>query len=592
MAGWETFEDQFTAVALVATLPEGGSSAVLEKTGDAGLNAVIGTSSAAVRAACDGAAGPWSGAEHGHVRIAISAEGDIDISTDGTGNLPSFWCGANDEFTFATHLASLVSLGVPPSLDEVGAVEYLVMLHPLGTRTVLADTSLLPAGGRLRVSPGSAPQLSVERLFVPSNEPMDDAEALREFAAVWSALTSDMLTRTESERVALSLSGGLDSRAIGVECARSGRRPHAFTYGSPETKPARVAAEVADILQLDHTLLALTDERLLPSPSEKALLLDGTHSPAEMYELWFAPALKDLADVVINGKSGGTLWGDEKAMGISDPAQLRDKLERRFAPELGAVTPFLDTGIAAAAPDMIRASLQESLHEWETPARSDMSLFWNVHNRQFRWGNMLTTALRRSGVRLEAPFMDSRFLHFSARLTPQQRLNGRLYLQAHREIFAETADVARSDDGNSPRRMNHIYWSAESTYAHQFAQFARRHPVSAMRRASGRLQGSMAHRLEQNPRLSRLSGGYEIRRSVFAADVWLRSNEAYRSRLLDFLRSSAVPSLLSPDAVERAVGDLSTGAARGGALRLARIATLQSWHQDFVQRATAQKSCR
>lgn len=113
-----------------------------------------------------------------------------------------------------------------------------------------------------------------------------------------------------------------------------------------------------------------------------------------------------------------------------------------------------------------------------------------------------------------------------------------------------------------------------------------------MRRASGRLQGNLAHRLEQNPRLSRFSGGYEIGRSVFAADVWLRDSKAYRSRLLDFLSSSAAPSLISPDALERAVVDVSTGTTRSGALRLARIATLQSWHQDFVRRATAQKSCR
>lgn len=591
VVSWETYEDERTAVALVVTAPLGGTVGHLRASAG-GVRVVVGMSDAAASAALEGTAGPLSGAEHGHVRVDVDPSGTIELGTDGTGILPSFWAGSAERFAWSTHLASLVSLGVRPDLDEVGSLEYLVMLQPLGVRTVLADASLLPAGGRLRLDPGRPPQVDVQRLYTPSTASVPDDVAVEEFRTLWTELTDDLLARASSERLALGLSGGLDSRAIAAECVRRGSRPHAFTYGAAGSDPGRVATEVARILQLDHTLLGLHDDRLMPSPAALSELLDGAHSPGEMYELWFGSTLRQFADVVVNGHGGGPLWGDEKALGITDPGLLLDTLAQRYASELEAVSPFLGAGVATGARETFRASLRSSLVEWTESGRPDMVSFWNVHNRQFRWGNMLATALRRSGLRLEAPFMDSRFLRFSAALTPEQRRNGRLYLRVHREVFAETAAVPRSDDGNPPQRLSHLYWSGESSFARQFAVLAREHPVSAVRRASGRVQGNVAHRLERTPRLAGVGERYLDRHSVFVADVWLRNREAYRTRLLDFLSGAPTPSVLSAAAVERAVDELASGATRDGALRLVRIATLQAWNQDFVRRATEVSSVR
>ena len=589
---WQVFEDERTVVALVETAPEGGTGAIAEQDPRGGLVVVVGLSSEAARAAGDSVAGQHSGAEHGHVKVVLGPHGEIDISTDGTGIIPSFWAAGRGEVAFSTHLASLVSLGVSPTLDDIGSLEYLVMLQPLRARTVLASASLLPAGGRLHVTPGAAPEESVRGLYVPSEDRLGDDEAVHEFATLWSTVTRDFLDRAGSDRLALGLSGGLDSRAIGVECVRLGRRPHAFTYGSSTSRPARVATEVARLLQLDHTVLPLQQDRLLPRPAELAGLLDGAHSPAEMYELWFGPVLKEFADVVVNGHGGGPLWGDEKALGISDEARLLDTLERRFGGEVDGVAPFLADGLAGSARATFRGSLRDSLEPWTALDRPDVVSFWNVNNRQFRWGNMLATALRRSGLRLEAPFMDSRFLQFSARLTPEQRRNGRLYLRMHREVFAETAGVPRSDDGNPPRHLSHLYWSGESSFAHQFTRFAREHPISAARRASRRLQGNLAHRVEHSSTLARPAEAHLTNSSVFVADVWLRTDDAYRTRLRDFLDSAPTPPVLSAASVRRAVDEVASGRARGGALRLARIATLQAWSQEFDRRATALASVR
>lgn len=589
---WQTYEDPRTVVALVETVPGGGSAASIEPLQGGGVEVVVAMSSDALSSVRAGSAGAHSGADQGHVRVAVRPDGDVVASTDGTGIIPAFWAGVGPGVALSTHLPSLVSLGVPGDLDEVGSLEYLVMLQPLGARTVLAGANLIPAGGTLRVGAGRPASVSVQRLYAPTSPGLSDSAAVGEFAALWADLTADLVGRASGQRLALGLSGGLDSRAIAVECVRQGAAPHAFTYGAADSRPARVASQVARRLDLDHTMLALRESRLMPDPSSSAALLDGAHSPAEMYELWFAPDLRQFADVVVNGHGGGPLWGDEKALGIQDQTLLRDALERRFASELAAVTPFLSDAVAQGAAETFRASLGESLGEWDARERGDMVSFWNVHNRQFRWGNMLATALRRNGLRLEAPFMDARFLRFSAALTPEQRRNGRLYLRVHREVFGETAHLPRSDDGNPPDRLSHLYWSGESSFARQFAELARQHPASAARRAARRAQGNLAHRLEGSARWSAPAEQHLERHSVFVADAWVRNVEGYRRRLREFLGGSPTPSIVSSEAVARAVDGLSSGSVRSGALRLARVATLQAWSREFARRATECASTR
>lgn len=577
---WSVVESLTAAAALVKTSPTGGSFAELAR--DEGGGRITVATTRRGLAAAEGASAQH-GSEAGHVTVRLAPDRSVDVATDGVGFLPAYWGVHSGGLFVSTHLASLISLGLPSDVDEQGLIEYLTLLHPMQERTLLRDAALLSAGASLR---WKDEKVTVTRrpLFVPSSESLSDDDVVAAFAEIWPKVVGEAFNGPG--RMSLGLSGGLDSRAIAETAVGLGHNPVTYTYGSPPTREAVVGARVAEILELPHLAVPVSDDRLLANAHESLERLDGSHSPSEMYELWFSDLLRSFADVVVNGLAGGPLWGDDKAVGLAEPAAVRDRQWKRYASEVRTIKPFLSSDLREGADDVIRRSLSDSLAAWDLSARPDMVIFWKIANRQLRWGNMLTNALRRAGLRTEAPFLSSQFLALAALLTPDQRRNGNLYLRVHREVFPRTAAEGRSDDGNAPRSLDHVYWSGESSYIHQLGVLAAHHPISGTRRG-GHLGTQVAlSRLRSQASVSGPADRYDARRSVFPADVWLRTRRSYADRLVTLLQADH-SAIFSSAAVAAAVASLRSMKPTAPALALGKIAAAQAWLADYEHRAAA-----
>jgi asparagine synthase (glutamine-hydrolysing) len=188
--------------------------------------------------------------------------------------------------------------------------------------------------------------------------------------------------------------------------------------------------------------------------------------------------------------------------------------------------------------------------------------------------------MARSGIRVEAPFLDGGVVASLAALTPEQRRYGRLHLLAHRRLFADLADIPRGNDGNAPDALDHVYWSGDRTIASQVWQLARSHPVSAARRLGTQGRGRIVARLPGHRLSGRLGDRIAAREEVFPAGLLARTSPVYRARLADYLEQGIpnLPPALSAPSVQTAVDQL-----RGSAdltfdpLVAARAATTGTW---------------
>ncbi|WP_158602820.1 asparagine synthase-related protein [Jiangella rhizosphaerae] len=577
-----------TSTTALAVVDVGVPLNLLETSDGAALAAVAATTAGLPQAVTSAKGGHLAGAEAGHVAVRAAADGSVVMSTDGMASVPAFWAEVDGQLLVSTHLTSLVSLGLAPDADEQGILEYLVMLHPLQDRTVLRGARLLPPGGVLTWRAGGPATITAQPLFVPDDSPMGDDEAILAFRAAWNEVIATMYERNRNVRVALGLSGGLDSRAIAAATANLGESPLTFAYGTGRQFETRVAGKVARTLGFTHTRYPVTDEFLLPAAITIAERLDGAHSPAEMFELWFADALAESADVLVNGAGGGPLWGDEKTLGVRSAAEAEAKVWSRYGGAASGARRFLSGDASAALEPTVRGGLAASFEPWDLGRRADMTVFWRVANRQVRWGNMLLNAVRRSGLRTEAPFLDSRFLRFAARLTADQRRNGRLHLRVHRELFPATAGIGRGDDGNSPRHLDHVYWSGDRSYLDQLAGLARRHPVSAGRRAARRAVEVGTHALRGSLSVHGPADWWDSRSSVFPIELWGRTRPVFAARLAALVGSArSVHPLFDAGALEAAAADLRAGRFDGSAAALARVATAAQWLADAADRARA-----
>lgn len=577
-----------TATTAVAVVDVGAPVSLLDETAGTVLAAVASTAAGLELAAGDPGKSRTAGAEAGHVAIRVAADGSVLIAVDGMASVPAYWAETDGQLLVSTQLAGLVSLGLSADADERGVLEYLVMLHPLQDRTLLRSARVVPPGGTVSWSPGRAAHVAAHPLFVPDDAAMGDDEAVAVFGGVWADVIGSMYERNRGRRLALGLSGGLDSRSIAAATASLGEHPATFAYGTTRQYESRVAATVARTLGFAHTEYPVTDDHLMPGAADIADRLDGAHSPAEMYELWFASTLADSADVLVNGAGGGPLWGDEKTLGLTSAATVTATVWGRYAGAANGAAPYLTSSAAGSLAGDVRAGIAASLEPWDLSAREDMTVFWRVANRQVRWGNMLLNAVRRSGLRTEAPFLDARFLRFAARLTADQRRNGRLHLRAHRELFGPTAGIGRGDDGNSPRHLNHVYWSGESSYLRQLALLGSRHPVSAARRAGRRAVDVGTHIVRSRLSVSAPADWWETRSSVFPIELWGRTRPSFAGRLADLAASvPAVHPMFSADAFGQAADALRAGRFTGSAAALARAATAAHWLADYAVRARA-----
>ncbi|WP_026874876.1 asparagine synthase C-terminal domain-containing protein [Jiangella gansuensis] len=582
----DVIETSHATLALVETEVSGGTLASVERDGDTVRVALAITDIGLEAAAQDPAKARATASESGHVAVRLAHGGGVVISTDGIATVPAYWSEHDDHLILSTHLASLVSLGLPAVVDERGLYEYLVMLHPLKDRTTLRGARILRPGEVIEWRRGRVAHRSAVPIFAPSNAPMSDHEAIATCRDVWAEVLEDLFSRNRSQRIAVGLSGGLDSRAIVAGAALVGHRPLVFSYGTSNNVDTRIAGDIADHLGMPFIRLPVTDDHLMPRPEIIADHLDGAHSPAEMYESWFAETLRSFAGVLVNGAGGGQLWGDEKSLGLTDHRAIAANVWHRYHDAALAVAPYLSAEARADLESEVRGGISESLAEWDLAQRADMTVFWRIANRQVRWGNMLINAARRSGLRLESPFLDSRFMDFASRLGAEQRLNGRLHLQIHRDLFTATAGVPRSDDGNSPRHLDHAYWSGESSYLQQLVRLTVRHPLSGSRRALRRAVQVGTHALGRHTPLQSPARRWDERTSVFPIQLWSTTRPVFGERMATLLESIGAPhSLFSPDALERAAGDLRGGRFSGSVAALARAATAARWIADYDARA-------
>ncbi|PSL04735.1 asparagine synthase (glutamine-hydrolysing) [Haloactinopolyspora alba] len=576
--------------ALVSTEPVGAGEGVVSGTGDNLMAAVALTKSGLSKAVSDTVPSAAVGAEAGHVVVAAEPDGTITVRNDGAGVVPVFWFAGAHDLCVSTHLASLVSLGAPADPDMQGMVEYLAMLHPLGQRTTLAKASILPAGGELTWRPGGVGEVRSQPVFAPSGETMSDVAAVDTFRDTWNVVMRDIIDRREGGRLALSLSGGLDSRAIACALAALGSGASTFTYGTRGQREVEIATAIAERLGMPHTTMPLTGDRILPEMSAGAERLDGAHAPSELYDSWFHDAIHQFADVVVNGHAGGPLWGDEKAHGLRSLDDVAAHVHGRYAGAVTQAETYLADRAGGDIDAILRASIRASLEPWDFSRRSDMITYWQVTNRQTRWGNMVVSAMRRRGIRVETPFMDGRFLSYAARLGPSQRRNGRLYLRIHRTVFPQTADVPRSDDGNPPDRLSHLYWSGDTSFLAQWLAMTAEHPVSGVRRGARRAAMQGASLLRTRLNVPGPADRLATRASAFPADLLVRTRPTYASRLASWVESNAgAHPMFDDEQLFAAVAALRSGTFTGSASALARVATANTWLADYARRGAARR---
>ena len=347
------------------------------------------------------------------------------IINDLVGTFPLYWCQDKHMFCFSSELRSvLAGVGQSPTLSSAGLADFVKFGFLTGTETLadgvhmlMNDATLelnlknftveLHAGRRLESMLESTPKSS-------SHSALDNVtHCFNE--AVNRAMCDD-------HRFAISISGGMDSRAILSAMNGRDERMNSFTDGVRGCADEVIGEQLARLLGTRHHFLELDARYLdefLDNLREMVNLTDGMYLSHGLTEMLAFPHIRDMNyEVLIRGHGGELaktalawpLHTDDTVGRIDDRSELISYLLRRID---YITSDELPEGVFTAEwqqqmQGRSREALEQSLANFNgTTGDACTLLYLKEHHRRFTIASM---ELFRNEVEVRLPFVDQGFL--------------------------------------------------------------------------------------------------------------------------------------------------------------------------------------
>jgi hypothetical protein len=184
--------------------------------------------------------------------------------------LPPVYLYRGDGRTILTSDLALLAAwpGVELTFDREGVRQFCRIGYPVGYRTLFAGVEVVPGG--LQVAIDEHGGLGVQRVWrMPSPQPLARWEELTELQA---ALFRRAVRRIEGHEAFLSLTGGLDTRAILAALLEAGRVLPALTMGWKDLSlDAVLASALCRAYGIPHDVVAF-DESFAAEIADHALM--------------------------------------------------------------------------------------------------------------------------------------------------------------------------------------------------------------------------------------------------------------------------------------------------------------------------------
>jgi asparagine synthetase B (glutamine-hydrolysing) len=366
----------------------------------------------------------------------------------------SIWCVSDRHGLLPLHVAHspmrlacstkmlplIVSGLVGDRLDAAAILDFFTFEHVLGDRTFLEEVRVLPQASVLRM--GAPPKNYWQH---PLTSPQMSGERPPTRGELYSRLRAGLGAQNEpGNRVAIALSGGLDSRALLSAARDSALLPDSYTFGITGCSDMLYAYELANILGLKHRVVPL-DGAFFPRWLEHAVYTTGGMVAAiHFHVLSLADDLAENADVVFDGLGGDALSGAHlncRMLLTMDPRAVADRLFRYRATAFATI----EDRRRLFHPDFLRTTEydpRQSLNAhfrdlsarnaWRGCHRFDL---FERQRRFIQYGPQLLQPL----VQVETPFYANAFFDAALRLGLAQLLEQRAYLAMQREHLGPLA---------------------------------------------------------------------------------------------------------------------------------------------------------
>jgi Asparagine synthase (glutamine-hydrolyzing) len=223
-----------------------------------------------------------------------------------------YWYSSGNFFSWASECKAFLALpSFKSRIDPLALKDFLRVGMLCDNRSWLKDVSVLPPATILTVDCNTI-QSTIRHYWNPQEiNPIQGNFDVREYCTEWGRLFCAAVLRrcSKNQKTGITLSGGLDSRALLAAMPQFECPIHAFTLGNARCDDVRFAARAARLKGAFHHVLELRHEQWLPSGFRGIWASDGSVCLSSQLGIEFLKTMGGYFTVCLNGIGGGRMQG-------------------------------------------------------------------------------------------------------------------------------------------------------------------------------------------------------------------------------------------------------------------------------------------
>jgi hypothetical protein len=359
---------------------------------------------------------------------------------------PIYYSQQNDALIFCSKITALLRSGlVDWNLNRQALLDFFTYEHVLGDKTFADNISVLPPASVLYFENGS---ISVSSYADESGEGPNKELSCHDVAeTLYEELAHSVQQSLQKiPLAAITLSGGLDSRAIFGCALKASSELKAYTFGQPGSLDIAIAKELADRSGVTHTALHV-DGSFLPEKIDYAVNITGGMIAATHFHITaLADRIAAETDGVLDGLGGDALTGGHLSIPMfaaRKPQRAADILYRSRATVCNTSQHRNDLFEPAFLEEIDYDPRQALSRHFEN--LGDLPPWWGCHRfdlleRQQRF-IQFGPHLLRPQIDVATPFYSPPLLKSIKQAPVSSLIEQRAYLKVHARFLPELAPV-------------------------------------------------------------------------------------------------------------------------------------------------------
>jgi len=387
------------------------------------------------------------------------------IANDRYGLRPLYYAKSNNKLLFASEVkAILQDKTFKKEINDEAIAEFFTFGQLLGNKTFFKGITVLPPAS---IVAWDRERFSIKQYWEFCYDETDRIYPEEYYVEKLVKLFKQAVERRirGSHKISVSLSGGMDSRAVVAAIDREHPiTTFTFTFPGIDESP-EIAKRVSNKKGTIHKQFEIKQDYLVDYAEKAVYLTDGMLNLVHFHEISILDEIRKCSDIVFNG------WGCEntikgqflnkKILLSKDDNELGKILFKKFM-----IVSERDRNLLFSQnyynkiKYLAFKSLQKELGKSKNKHPANRSDYFVFQNRERRSIHIANSVYQRSKFECEEPFTDNDFVDFSLKIPPELRCDRRIYFKFLKKLSPELSKIPVSPAGvhiNVPSIIYKIY---------------------------------------------------------------------------------------------------------------------------------------